>query len=378
MQGIFELVHQDASCGARCGILHLPHGDVETPVYMPVGTNGTVKGIYHDTLRKIGFQLILGNTYHLYLRPGCDILQQYGGLHHFSSWDRNILTDSGGFQVFSLSGLRKINENEVRFQSHIDGSWHTFTPEKVVDIQRTIGSDIAMCLDICTKPDIPYRDAVHAMHVTHAWARRCLDHRNELGEAFPGNLFGICQGNFYKDLRKESAEVISGMDFPGVAIGGLSVGETPEVFQDMLAYTMQYVTPKKPRYVMGIGSPDFILGAVENGVDMFDCVLQTRMARNGAVFTDDGIMTLKKAKYATVQQPVDPECSCTCCREYTVGYLHHLVKCNEMLGGMLATEHNLAYFKRLMDRVREAIKQDRFAQFKKDYLARFYANNGKN
>ena len=377
MQGIYTKLHQDGSCAARLGVLHLPHGDVETPVFMPVGTNGTVKGIYHDTLRKIGFNLILGNTYHLYLRPGTEILKKYGGLHTFCGWDRNILTDSGGFQVFSLSGLRKISENGVRFQSHIDGSWHEFTPEKVVDIQSVIGSDIAMCLDICTKPDIPYKDAVHAMRVTHAWASRCLSRKEQLGGQFPGNLFGICQGNFYKDLRKESAEVISGMDFPGIAIGGLSVGESPETFREMLAYTTQFVTADKPRYVMGIGSPDFILDAVENGIDMFDCVLQTRMARNGAVFTDDGVVTLKKAKWADVQEPIDPECDCTCCKEYTLGYMHHLIKCNEMLGGMLATEHNLAYFKRLMRRVRQAIREDRFAQFKKDYLDRFYANGGK-
>ncbi|MDD7201359.1 MAG: tRNA guanosine(34) transglycosylase Tgt [Sphaerochaetaceae bacterium] len=377
MQGIYTKLHQDSSCAARLGVLHLPHGDVETPVFMPVGTNGTVKGIYHDTLREIGFNLILGNTYHLYLRPGTEILKKYGGLHKFCGWDRNILTDSGGFQVFSLSGLRKIGENGVRFQSHIDGSWHEFTPEKVVDIQSVIGSDIAMCLDICTKPDIPYKDAVHAMKVTHAWAARSLARKQALGEQFPGNLFGICQGNFYKDLRKESAEVISGMDFPGIAIGGLSVGESPKTFSEMLAYTTQFVTAEKPRYVMGIGSPDFILDAVENGIDMFDCVLQTRMARNGAVFTDDGVITLKKAKWADVQEPVDPDCGCTCCREYTLGYMHHLFKCNEMLGGMLATEHNLAYFKRLMRRVRQAIKEDRFAQFKKAYLERFYANGGK-
>ena len=216
------------------------------------------------------------------------------------------------------------------------------------------------------------------MEMTHRWAQRSLEHRQELGESFRGNLFGICQGNFYKDLRQASAETISGMDFPGVAIGGLSVGESKETFRDMLAHTVQFITPEKPRYVMGIGSPDFIFEAVENGIDMFDCVLQTRMARNGAVFTDDGVITLKKSKWAEVQEPVDQDCDCTCCREYTLGYLHHLVKCNEMLGGMLATEHNLAYFHRLLERIRQAIREDRFTQFKKEYLERFYANNGKN
>jgi queuine tRNA-ribosyltransferase len=376
MNKIYTELHKDTTSKARLGIVHLPHGDVETPAFMPVGTNGTVKGIYHDTIKKIGYNLILANTYHLYLRPGTEVLKAYGGLHNFCHWDGNILTDSGGFQVFSLSGLRKIEQSGVKFQSHIDGSRHVFTPEKVVDIQQVIGSDICMCLDVCTPPDIPYKNAIQAWKITKDWAERSLKHREELGDAFPGNLFGIVQGNFYKDLRKESAETISGMDFPGIAIGGLSVGESKDTFCDMLAYTADCITSEKPRYVMGIGSPDYILEAVENGIDLFDCVLATRMARNGAVFTDDGVMTLKKAKYALVQEPVDPDCDCTCCREYTQGYMHHLVKCNEMLGGMLATEHNLAYFHRLMVRVREAIKEDRFASFKKEYLERFYA--GKN
>ncbi len=378
MKTIYTKLHQDTSSHARLGLLHLPHGDVDTPVFMPVGTNGTVKGIYHDTLKNIGFKLILGNTYHLFLRPGTDILKSYGGLHSFSHWDGNILTDSGGFQVFSLSGLRKINENGVRFQSHIDGSYHEFTPEKVVDIQSVIGSDIAMCLDICTKPDISYKDALHAMEITHRWAQRSIARRNELGESFRGNLFGICQGNFYKDLRKESALSISAMDFPGVAIGGLSVGEKPEVFTEMLSHTTSFLPQEKPRYVMGIGSPDFILTAIENGIDMFDCVLQTRMARNGALFTDDGVMVLKKSGWANHKETVDPSCSCTCCREYSIGYMHHLIKCGEMLGGMLATEHNLAYFHSLMERCRSAIRENRFAKFKEEYLARFYANGGKN
>ncbi|MFA6891097.1 MAG: tRNA guanosine(34) transglycosylase Tgt [Sphaerochaetaceae bacterium] len=372
MDSIYTLTHQDAHSGARLGVVHLPHGDVTTPAFMPVGTNGTVKGIYHDTLRKIGYNLILANTYHLYLRPGTEVLRRYGGLHAFCNWDGNILTDSGGFQVFSLSGLRKIEQDGVKFQSHIDGSRHVFTPENVVDIQSVIGSDIAMCLDVCTEPDIPYRNAVKAMEITHAWAKRALDRKKEIGDAFPGNLFGIVQGNFFEDLRKTSAETISGMDFPGVAIGGLSVGESPQTFKHMLAFTAEHTTREKPRYVMGIGSPDYILEAVENGIDLFDCVLATRMARNGAVFTDDGVLTLKKAVFAEQMIPVDPDCSCTCCKEYTRGYMHHLVKCNEMLGGMLATEHNLAYFHRLMGRVRQAIAEDRFAQFKKDYLERFY------
>lgn len=373
---IIRILKKDKDTEARLGILSLPHGDVETPAFMPVGTNGTVKGIYHDTIRKMGYGIILGNTYHLYLRPGTEVLSDFGGLHSFSHWDRNILTDSGGFQVFSLSGLRKIRENGVTFQSHIDGSRHVFTPEKVVDIQSVIGSDIAMMLDVCTPPGIDHRAAAEAWKITEGWAERALKEKARLGESFPGNLFGIVQGNFYEDLRKESAEVISGMDFPGVAIGGLSVGEEKDVFCDFLAYTASYVTKEKPRYVMGIGSPDYILEAVENGIDLFDCVLATRMARNGGLFTDDGVIAIKKAMYKFDHGPIQEGCQCTACREYSRGYMHHLNRCGEMLGGMLATEHNLQYLYDLMLRIRKAIAEDRFREFKRNYLDRFY--RGKN
>lgn len=371
---IIRITKKDKETKARLGILTLPHGEVETPAFMPVGTNGTVKGIYHDTIRKIGYRLILANTYHLYLRPGTEVLEDFNGLHNFSAWDGNILTDSGGFQVFSLSGLRKIRESGVTFQSHIDGSRHIFTPEKVVDIQSIIGSDIAMVLDVCTPPGIEHRNAEEAWRVTKLWAERAIEERNRLGERFRGNLFGIVQGNFYKDLRKESALTISDMDFPGIAIGGLSVGEEKSVFEDMLAYTAEYVTEEKPRYVMGIGSPDYILAAVENGIDLFDCVLATRMARNGGLFTDDGVIALKKAQFRFDHGPVQEGCGCTLCREYSRAYMHHLIKCNEMLGGMLATEHNLQYLYDLMIRIRKAIAEDRFAEFKRDYLKRFYAS----
>ena len=371
---IIRITKKDKETKARLGILTLPHGEVETPAFMPVGTNGTVKGIYHDTIRKIGYRLILANTYHLYLRPGTEVLEDFNGLHNFSAWDGNILTDSGGFQVFSLSGLRKIRESGVTFQSHIDGSRHIFTPEKVVDIQSIIGSDIAMVLDVCTPPGIEHRNAEEAWRVTKLWAERAIEERNKLGERFRGNLFGIVQGNFYKDLRKESALTISDMDFPGIAIGGLSVGEEKSVFEDMLAYTAEYVTEEKPRYVMGIGSPDYILAAVENGIDLFDCVLATRMARNGGLFTDDGVIALKKAQFRFDHGPVQEGCGCTLCREYSRAYMHHLIKCNEMLGGMLATEHNLQYLYDLMIRIRKAIAEDRFAEFKRDYLKRFYAS----
>jgi len=351
--GIYTEIKRSSECRARLGIVHLPHGDVETPSFMPVGTNGTVKGIYHDTIRSMGYKLILANTYHIYLRPGLEVLEEYGGLHN-------------------LSGLRKIKEEGVTFQSHIDGSKHIFTPEKVVNIQRVIGSDIAMCLDVCTPPRIEYKEAKEAWRITKAWAERSLEERKRLGERFRGNLFGIVQGNFYEDLRRESALTLSEMDFPGIAIGGLSVGESWREFRDMLSYTSQYITEEKPRYVMGIGSPDYILYCVENGIDLFDCVLATRIARNGAVFTDDGLLTLKKALYRMDKGPLQEGCGCTACREYSRGYMHHLIKCNEMLGGMLATEHNLQYLHDFVERIKRAIREDRFEEFKRSYLKRYY------
>ncbi|MFA7643241.1 MAG: tRNA guanosine(34) transglycosylase Tgt [Sphaerochaetaceae bacterium] len=371
MAGIFRKTHQDAHSLARCGVISLGHGEVESPAFMPVGTNGTVKGIYHDTVQDIGYNLILGNTYHLYLRPGIEVLKRFGGLHAFSNWKHNILTDSGGFQVFSLSQFRKISEEGVVFQSHIDGSRHHLTPEKVVDIQQVIGSDILMCLDVCTPPDITYRKAREALEITHAWARRSHDHWSSL-KGFDGKLFGIVQGNFYKDLRKESALAISEMDFPGIAIGGLSVGETPEMFSEYLAYTTEFIPAEKPRYVMGIGSPDYILDAVANGIDLFDCVLATRAARNGSVFTDDGMIQMKKAVHEFDQGPLSEGCTCTACTSYSRAYVRHLFKAQEMLGGMLATEHNLTYLYRLMQDVRQAIREDRFGEFKRSYLARYY------
>lgn len=371
---IYRKIKQDQSSKARLGVVSLPHGDVLTPAFMPVGTNGTVKGIYHEKVQEMGYQIILANTYHIYLRPGEEVLEKYNGLHKFSNWNGNILTDSGGFQVFSLSGLRKIKDSGVTFQSHIDGSKHIFTPEKVVNIQKTIGSDIAMVLDVCTPPGIEHKAAKEAWRITKQWAERSIAERNRLGESFRGNLFGIVQGNFYEDLRKESALTLSDMDFPGIAIGGLSVGEEKNQFIDYLGYTAQFVTEEKPRYVMGIGSPDYILECVENGIDLFDCVLATRMARNGAVFTDDGVMVLKKAIHKFNTGPIQEGCNCSACREYSVGYMHHLVKCNEMLGGMLATEHNLRYLQNFMLRIRKAIEEDRFVEFKREYLNRFYKN----
>ncbi len=371
MKKIHRVTHTHSSSAARTGVLSLDHGDVATPAFMPVGTNGTVKGIYHEHVEEIGYNLILANTYHLYLRPGVEVLKHWGGLHNFSHWNHNILTDSGGFQVFSLSGLRKIREEGVIFQSHIDGSRHALSPEKVVDIQNVIGSDIMMVLDVCTPPEIPHREAKIAWETTRKWAQRSFNHWQEQGGE--RNLFGIVQGNFYQDLRKESALAIAEIGFPGIAIGGLSVGETSEQFADYLAYTTQFLPEDRPRYVMGIGTPDYILEAVANGIDVFDCVLATRAGRNGSVFTDDGMIQLKRAKFEFDEGPIQEGCTCRACNHYSRGYLRHVFKAKEMIGGMLATEHNLAYLHSFMEKIRAAILEDRFPEFKKTYLDRYYA-----
>ncbi|MGI6466475.1 MAG: tRNA guanosine(34) transglycosylase Tgt [Sphaerochaetaceae bacterium] len=371
MKNIFEVTYQDKNSAARNGLLTLGHGVVKTPTFMPVGTNATVKALHHETVSNIGYNLILANTYHLYLRPTMEVLETYGGLHNFSNWNKNILTDSGGFQIFSLSKFRKIEEEGVMFQSHIDGSRHKLTPEKVVDIQKIIGSDILMVLDVCTAPDISWHKAKEAMDITHLWAKRSKEHW-ENQEDFKGKLFGIVQGNFYKDLRKVSAEVISELDFPGIAIGGLSVGESSETFSEYLNYTTGFLPKDKVRYVMGIGSPDYILDAIGNGIDIFDCVLATRAGRNGSVFTDDGLIQMKKAVHTFDQGPIVEGCNCRACKDYSRGYLRHMFKANEMLGGMLATEHNLTYLYDLVEKARLAISEDRFESFKNSYLKRYY------
>ncbi len=369
MKSIFTPCKEDAETSARTGVLTLPHGEVKTPAFMPVGTAGTVKALHHETVEAMGYNLILGNTYHLYLRPGMEVMESYGGLHNFSNWNHNILTDSGGFQVFSLSGLRKIREEGVRFQSHIDGSAHLFTPERVVDIQRTIGSDIQMVLDVCTPPEITHRKAKEAMDITHRWAKRAKNRWLEVrAEGYLGNLFGIVQGNFFKDLREESARAIGELDFPGIAIGGLSVGETPEVFQEFLHHTAGILPKDKPRYVMGIGTPEYILEAIAQGIDMFDCVFATRTARNGALFTSKGMVSMKKAKHALDHGPIEEGCPCRACRDYSRGYLRHLYKAGEILGPMLGSEHNLYFLHRLVLDARHAIEEGRFSQFSKNFL----------
>lgn len=380
MNKIFTTKHQDVNSKARTGILHLPHGDVQTPAFMPVGTNGTVKAMYHQTVKNIGYNLILGNTYHLYLRPGCEVLESFNGLHNFSNWDGNILTDSGGFQIFSLSQLRKIYDEGIKFQSHIDGSRHVFTPEKVVDIQTVIGSDIAMVLDVCSPPGIDWNKTRKAMDITHKWAEQSIVRRDTLfertGRDFKGNLFGIVQGGFYEDLRKASARTISQMDFPGIAIGGLSVGESKDQFNHFLGLTADEITMEKPRYVMGIGSVDYIFEAVDNGIDLFDCVLATREGRHGTVFTDDGMLNLSRSFNEFEHDPIVEGCNCTACTHYSKAYLRHMFKANEMFGSMLASEHNLTFLFNLMTKIRKSIEENRFKQFKQEYLERFYTNGG--
>ncbi len=371
----FEVIKNDSGSSARTGNLELPHGSLETPVFMPVGTNATVKGMHHETLDNIGFKLILANTYHLYLRPGMDLFLEFGGVHKFSNWKHNILTDSGGFQVFSLAPFRKIKEEGVYFRSHIDGSYHTLTPEKVVQLQKAFNSDIMMQLDVCTAPEIDYRKALEALELTTRWAGRCKSEWMKESPGYEGSLFGIVQGNFYEDLRKRSAEELIELDLPGYAIGGLSVGEEYNVFRDFLSYTSQFLPESKPRYLMGIGTPEYILDAVENGIDLFDCVLPTRIARNGTVFTRRGTISLKKAVHASSHEPIEEGCGCRACTQYSRAYLRHMFKAGEMYGPMLATEHNLYFLYNMLEDIRKSIREDRFTQFKKDFLSVYNSSN---
>ena len=372
MDKIFTLKCRDPSCEARTGFLELPHGKIRTPVFMPVGTNGTVKALTVDDLNEIGFQIILSNTYHLYLRPEMDVIAGAGGLHKFMNWSGNILTDSGGFQVFSLAPFRKIYGEGVKFRSHIDGSSHFLTPEGVVEIQVTLGSDIQMQLDVCTSWGASRKEAEKAVEITSGWMERAKKRWQEKrDEGYSGQFFPIVQGNFFRDLRKESAERVIGADPPGIAIGGLSVGEPEGEFHEYLSFTAALLPEALPRYVMGIGSPDYILAAMENGIDMFDCVFPTRNARNGNVFTKRGAFALKKAENRLDFSPIDEECACKVCRSYSRAYLRHLFKTREILCSMLASYHNLFFMNELVKDARQAIEEKRFLDFKKEFLAKY-------
>ncbi len=367
----FSIQATDSGGRARTGTLTLPHGRVETPAFMPVGTAGSVKGAFHRDVRNLGYSLILGNTYHLYLRPGVEIIEAAGGLHRFSGWDDNLLTDSGGFQVFSLADFRKITEEGVRFRSHIDGSYHTLTPESVVSIQSRFGSDIQMVLDVCTGYESSKEEVVDALARTTRWAERARRSWADLGSDYRGAAFGIVQGHFDKSLRRRSAEEICSLDFPGYAIGGLSVGEPFETFADIMAFTAPLLPEARPRYVMGIGTPEYILEAIGCGIDMFDCVFPTRIARNGTIFTRDGRIALKNEQFKKDFRPLDAEWSPDIIGPYSRAYVRHMLMNREMIGPMIATLHNLYFLKRLTEEAGKAIEQGLFAEFKNDFLARY-------
>jgi len=369
----FEIKKRDISCAARIGALHLPRGEVTTPVFMPVGTGGTVKALTVNDLKEIGFNIILSNTYHLYLRPGEGVIKKSGGLHKFMNWDRNILTDSGGFQIFSLSALRKIRQEGAWFQSHIDGQRHFLSPEKVVEFQALLGSDIQMQLDYCSSWKASRKEAEQALAITTEWLGRAKTawEKAVSADGYNGSLFSIVQGNFFPDLRKRSAEVCIESGTPGIAIGGLSVGEPSEVFYETLSYTSAFLPEEKPRYVMGIGTPEYILNAIEHGIDMFDCVLLTREARNGRVYTRNGPFALKRTDNTFDFSPIDKECGCKVCREYTRAYMRHLFKTKEILFSMLASYHNLYFINDLVKGARCAIQEGKFLDFKKEFLSRY-------
>ncbi len=363
----FEVETRDPECAARTGRLTLPHGVVETPVFMPVGTQASVKALSQEDLEAIGAQIILGNAYHLYLRPGTETLEAAGGIHRFMQWNRPILTDSGGFQVFSLAEMNKVTREGVTFQSHLDGSRHLFTPEKAIDVQTSIGADIMMCFDECTSYPVPRDKAEESMRMTLTWAEAC---KRRWLERDPERqaLFGIVQGSVYLDLRAECATALAEMDFPGYAIGGVSVGESKEEMVSVVEATAPRLPEAKPRYLMGVGPPEDILEAIERGVDMFDCVMPTRNARNGGLFTSQGRLNIKNAQYARDFRPIDPDCDCPVCRTYSRAYLAHLYRAGEILALRLNTLHNLFFMLQFLARTRDAVRAGRFRAFKRTFL----------
>lgn len=375
IENFFEIHHEDKNSCARTGVVHLAHGDVQTPVFMPVGTKGTVKALTKDDLEEIGFEIILANTYHLYLRPGADIVSEAGGLHGFTKWNKNFLTDSGGFQVWSLSNLRKLENEGVAFRSTIDGSKHFFTPENVVQTQVKLNSDIQMQLDVCSGYGVERREAERAFRLSSDWAVRALkEWRLHSENGYKGILFPIVQGNFFDDLRKESAEFVDFLGTPGLAIGGLSVGEPADVFVEKLKYTVQFLSKDKPRYVMGIGTPEYILDAVSNGIDMFDCVQPTRIARHGLYFHHKGMLSIKQKRFERDFSALDSECNCKVCKTYSRAYLRHIFREQEILSSMLASYHNLYFLHNMILEIRAAIENDKFEEYKKKFLDNFHSN----
>lgn len=371
------ILHKTASgkTRARRGTVHLNHGDVQTPAFMPVGTYGTVKGMLPRDIKDIGADIILGNTFHLWLRPGTEIIDKFGGLHQFMHWDKPILTDSGGFQVFSLGAMRKITEEGVNFKSPIDGAKVFLSPEKSMQIQYSLNSDIVMQFDECTPYPATHEEAKKSLELSLRWGQRCLDEHQKLGST--NALFGIIQGSMYPDLRQQSLDGLLKIGFDGYAIGGLSVGEPKDEMMDVLDYIPHAMPADKPRYLMGVGKPEDIVEAVRRGVDMFDCVMPTRNARNGHYFvTGDadnaGVVRIRNSQYREDEGPLDPECDCYTCQNFSRAYLYHLNKCKEMLGAQLATIHNLRYYQRLMQDIRDAIEQDTFDEF----VSEFYNKRG--
>ncbi len=372
----FVLKHKDQTSNARSGIIYTDHGEIKTPVFMPVGTAGTVKAIHNRDLKEqVKARIILGNTYHLYLRPGLDILKKAGGLHKFNAWDRPILTDSGGYQVYSLAHRRKMNEDGVVFQSHIDGSRHTFTPEKVMDIQRTIGGDIIMAFDECTPYPCEYDYAKKSMHLTHRWLNRCINHFDNTGPVFDysQSLFPIVQGSTYKDLRIQSAEEIANSNREGNAIGGLSVGEPAEIMYEITELVCNILPKDKPRYLMGVGTPANILEAIALGIDMFDCVMPTRNARNGMIFTSEGIINMRNKKWEADFSPIDPNGLTFVDQMYNKAYLRHLFVANEMLASIIATMHNLGFYLWLVDEAGRQIENNTFGNWKNQMVSKLSA-----
>jgi queuine tRNA-ribosyltransferase len=363
----FNILHKDSNSRARTGIIYTDHGLIETPIFMPVGTAGSVKGVHQrELLDDVKAQIILGNTYHLYLRPGTELISKAGGLHKFINWNKPILTDSGGFQVFSLSENRKLKEEGAHFRSHIDGSKHLFTPENIVDIQRSIGADIIMAFDECTPFPCEYKEAKKSMELTHRWLQRGVDQFNVSQPlyGYKQHFFPIVQGSVYKDLRIMSAEYISSLDLSGNAIGGLSVGEPIEDMYEMLAEVTNILPADKPRYLMGVGTPVNLLESIALGVDMFDCVMPTRNGRNGMLFTRDGFINIKNRKWADDLSPVDPIGTCFVDTHYSKAYLRHLIVSHEILGAQIATLHNLSFYLQLMKESREKIKEGIFDSWK--------------
>ena len=367
-----EIKHIDKKTGARYGILHTPHGDCEVPMFMPVGTLATVKTLSPEELKQLGAGTILGNTYHLSIRPGADIVEKAGGLHKFMNWDGPILTDSGGFQVFSLAENRKITEEGVHFKNHLNGDKLFFSPEVSIEIQEKLGSDIAMSFDECIPWGSDYDYVKKSTERTLRWAKRGLDAHKREDQA----LFGIVQGGDYEDLRKMCAEELVKMDFPGYSIGGTSIGEPKEKFFEMVEYAIKYLPEDKPRYVMGIGSIDYILGSIARGVDMFDCVLPTRLARHGALMTSHGRVNIKNEKYKEDFSVLDDKCDCYCCKNYTKAYLRHLYVCDEIFGKRLMSIHNVRFLIHLVEQAREAIKEDRYTEFMEETLKEFGDERG--